>query len=1000
MLQKPGEARQKATAPRNRRRVVEEDLEDVIRRLQRLPPNKSCADCSSKLTQCVNLTHGTFVCMACSGVHRGFNHKIKGIGHSSFTPDEVARLRHPDAGNEAVNAKYLANYDPRRERLKPPHDNNDLQLLRAWIQRKYIDKSWLDESKVESTESRKPAAPPKAAASPSRPASSKSQSSKRSSVPKVGSATSPPDDLFGFDSFPPASAPASGTSWDAFGGSTSNQTATQSNPQPATFQADFGGMNNVPAVAPSPPPAPAFQANFGNFSQPTMVTLPPAGPMTITHQDAQQQQPFQANFGQTQMGSQTQPQQRSFQASFDEAPMNHNPQQQNQQPFQAKLNINSMQPQNVGSAATLENNSMSRGLSSQQQNIAQSGFANFGSVQQQQGLVPQKQQQQQQNQMQPQQSTFADFGSMQAGRGANIQEQQNNAQSGYGDFGPVQQQQGQVPQQPQNQMQHRQSGFADFGSMQVGRGTNIQEQQNNAQSGYGNVVSVKQQQGQVPQQQQQQQQQLQNQMQPQQSGFADFGSIQAGRGTSIQEQQNNAQSGYGNFGPVQQQQGQVPQQPQNQMQPQQSGFADFGSLQTGQGMGTQNTPVQDVAALGREDGLNFSIQQQQQQPEQQKNQTGFSNSGSVQQQKGLENSVLMDQQQSFGSNSDNGSLKSSTKPNETSESSGTDTSPGTSMDVKAGQGNSANEQQCKASVNPKAFRSSEEKKAAFDAFDGLSLEPSTRFTVSSATSVANSAASTTKTATPAKFAEGQRVIYTNQDGSCPVEVLKVHHDDELHPFYTISFNGREKQTEESRLSALGEHHQVISIGNLATSVHSAPTHREDSPPIKLQQTITMLQGLNDQQLSQVQQFIATLSVGYAHGMQAMGMTQQGVVNTTIGTENEMVQNQSMGMNNHQHAQMNNMLMRGNAVQNGFHPQMLQNQYGSVNPQSMDMGVGINKGNGMGSASMDSSIHSGTMGGTPSLGTPMGSAAPAAPAPVAPPPALPPVEKEGNPFDMY
>ena len=55
MLKKPGEARQKAAAPRNRRRVVEEDLEDVVRRLQRLPPNKSCADCSSKVCGCLFL---------------------------------------------------------------------------------------------------------------------------------------------------------------------------------------------------------------------------------------------------------------------------------------------------------------------------------------------------------------------------------------------------------------------------------------------------------------------------------------------------------------------------------------------------------------------------------------------------------------------------------------------------------------------------------------------------------------------------------------------------------------------------------------------------------------------------------------------------------------------------------------------------------------------------------------------------------------------------------
>ncbi len=68
MLARPGEARQKATPTQRRRKAANEDPNDAVRRLQRLPPNKACADCTSKLTQCVNLSHGTFVCMACSGV--------------------------------------------------------------------------------------------------------------------------------------------------------------------------------------------------------------------------------------------------------------------------------------------------------------------------------------------------------------------------------------------------------------------------------------------------------------------------------------------------------------------------------------------------------------------------------------------------------------------------------------------------------------------------------------------------------------------------------------------------------------------------------------------------------------------------------------------------------------------------------------------------------------------------------------------------------------------
>ena len=50
MLSKPGEARNSGTPSyRNRKVIAEESPDDVVRRLQRVPSNKACADCSSKV---------------------------------------------------------------------------------------------------------------------------------------------------------------------------------------------------------------------------------------------------------------------------------------------------------------------------------------------------------------------------------------------------------------------------------------------------------------------------------------------------------------------------------------------------------------------------------------------------------------------------------------------------------------------------------------------------------------------------------------------------------------------------------------------------------------------------------------------------------------------------------------------------------------------------------------------------------------------------------------
>ena len=67
MLSKPGEARRttsSSSTPSSRRhkKVVEENLDDVVRKLQRLPSNKSCADCSSKVCcVCFCVIHGIVV---------------------------------------------------------------------------------------------------------------------------------------------------------------------------------------------------------------------------------------------------------------------------------------------------------------------------------------------------------------------------------------------------------------------------------------------------------------------------------------------------------------------------------------------------------------------------------------------------------------------------------------------------------------------------------------------------------------------------------------------------------------------------------------------------------------------------------------------------------------------------------------------------------------------------------------------------------------------------
>lgn len=48
----------------------------------------------------------TFVCTACSGIHREFSHRIKSISLATFTDEEVEGVK--KGGNNVNNALYMA----------------------------------------------------------------------------------------------------------------------------------------------------------------------------------------------------------------------------------------------------------------------------------------------------------------------------------------------------------------------------------------------------------------------------------------------------------------------------------------------------------------------------------------------------------------------------------------------------------------------------------------------------------------------------------------------------------------------------------------------------------------------------------------------------------------------------------------------------------------------------------------------------------------------------
>jgi hypothetical protein len=115
-------------------RYHEKVLQDLAKK------NKKCADCLSPSPSFANLSLGTFVCLDCSGLLREFGFRTKGIGLSSFTPQEVQMLD-LSGGNKRLNDVYLGKH-PDGERATPGWGNPE--EMKRFLAKKYRDKQWYD----------------------------------------------------------------------------------------------------------------------------------------------------------------------------------------------------------------------------------------------------------------------------------------------------------------------------------------------------------------------------------------------------------------------------------------------------------------------------------------------------------------------------------------------------------------------------------------------------------------------------------------------------------------------------------------------------------------------------------------------------------------------------------------------------------------------------------------------------------------------------------------